>query len=203
MDSSVIISVAGILATATVGGLGLYFTYRARTQPYQQTLYGRQLDLLAEVLAAIEDVHYTAVVFSSSDDEDQINQEAKRFPERNGRLLTLLPRVTLLLPGDFYEALYSFSQSSATFCHSCLASPRDIDKAGPALVDMGLIRMRLMIRAREIAGTAPLTQQTSALISNAPEFSVSDDELIRQEQKSVDERARNLDKNERYAAPAR
>src|SRR5437660_2278032 len=199
MYSSVLISVGGILATATMGGLGLYFTYKARTQSYQQSLYGRQLDLLAEVLAAIEDVHYTAVVFSSSDDEEQINQEAKRLSKRNSRLLALLPRVALLLPGDFYESLSSFSHSSAMFFHSCLTSPRHLDEAKPALVDMGSIRMKLMIRARKIAGTAPLTEQTSRLISKAAEFSVSDDELMRQEQKSVDERTRNLDKDRHVA----
>jgi hypothetical protein len=141
-------------------------------------------------------------VFSSSD-EDQINQEAKLFPERSSRLLTLLPRVALLLPGDIYEALYSFIHSSATFSHSCLTSPRHLDEAKPALAEMGSIRMGLMIRAREIAGTAELTQQTSGLISKAPEFRVSADELIRQEQKSVAERARNLDKKGRHVAPAR
>ncbi|MFQ5668787.1 MAG: hypothetical protein ACE5I7_20505, partial [Candidatus Binatia bacterium] len=122
---------------------------------------------------------------------------------RNSRLLALLPRVALLLPGDFYDVLYSFSHSSATFFQSCLTSPRHLDEAKPALVDMGSIRMRLMIRAREIAGTAPLTRQTSQLISKAVEFSVSDNELMRQEQRSVDERAKNLDKDGRHVAPAR
>jgi hypothetical protein len=203
MDASVITGVVGIVATATVGGLGLYFTYRARTQPYQQTLYSRQLDLLAEVLAAVEDVHCVAVVFSSSDDEQQINREAKQLPERSDRLLALLPRVALLLPGDLYEDLYSFMHSSATFSHSCLTSPEHLDDAKSALAHMASIRMRLMIRAREIAGAAGLTEQTSTLISKTPEFRVSDDELLLQEQKAVDQRARNLDKGGRYVAPAR
>ncbi|MGO9147509.1 MAG: hypothetical protein ACLQDF_14185 [Desulfomonilia bacterium] len=47
---TLIIGLAGIASTLIAGGLGSYFTARARSSPLRETLFSKQLELMTKVI---------------------------------------------------------------------------------------------------------------------------------------------------------
>lgn len=159
------LSVAGMASTATVGGLGLYFTFRARSQPYRSLLYQKQVDLLAELLAAIDEVQYVAVSFASTTDEHSINAEAKTLPARIEALERLQSRAALLLPADAFSLLSRYRESSANYFQALIEG--ESQPARDALTEMSAVRMAALLRARELLGSEPLTEESARILRGA------------------------------------
>ena len=194
------LSVAGMVSTATVGGLGIYFTFRARTQPYRSLLYQKQVNLLAELLEAIDEVQYVAVSFASATDEHSINAEAKTLPGRLEALEQLQSRAALLLPADVFSLLAQYRESSAKYFQALLEGKSQ--PARDALTEMSATRMAALLRARELLGSDPLTEESARILRGAGGDQVAWSELVEDAKRLVDSRSSNLGESRPYVRPS-
>ena len=67
--SELVLAVAGLAATVVSSGLGLYFTFRARTAPYRDLLYQKQTTLVTDLLETMAQVDALCGVVLTSKEE--------------------------------------------------------------------------------------------------------------------------------------
>lgn len=57
------IPIISLIGSFIIAGMGIYLTYKARTEPYRQTLYSKQLEGYTEIIKALNDFYMDSLSF--------------------------------------------------------------------------------------------------------------------------------------------
>lgn len=99
--ATLIIGLAGIVATLIASGLGLYFTARARSAPLREYLYTKQVDLVSQVLLTIGRIRI--FIAMAIDPESPYQKQARDDLGKKVKILSeLCDTAAALLPTELY-----------------------------------------------------------------------------------------------------
>ncbi|HEY6159496.1 MAG TPA: hypothetical protein VIV88_18775 [Gemmatimonadales bacterium] len=165
MDGSTV-ALVSTLCSSALGALGLYLGYRARSQPFRQTLYTRQLDLLMEAAVQADSVHTACLrVLLASDAEGEKTARTAALTE--GRLFqALLPKLSVLLPVEVWKAFVDFHEEAGRFL-------RDSPKRESRYSSLTERYARLAVPMRKFAGVDALSDE------NVKQFGSGEDPDVR------------------------
>lgn len=169
---SIVIGLGGL----AVAGLSVYLSYKARTSPYREMLYSRQLEGCAEVVDALTKL-FVAMTSSIMDQGWPLDESARRevnsaTAEEFSTFYRVHQKWGIFLPREMSDAVSAFSSLLAKL----LASP-GLRQAFPTLMvetsdPVGLLAdayATVVKAARKSLGTEPLSQETLDLFRKMPE----------------------------------
>lgn len=109
---TLIVSVAGIVATLVIAIVGFYYTHKAQTSTFREQLYGKQIDLIVKLFH----FHGRFKVFSTLIIENHFKEEAMedmRILLRDHSIAK--EEAGALLPVELYEQLSAVGEAMSTF----------------------------------------------------------------------------------------
>ena len=168
---SFIIGLGGI----AVAGLSVYLSYKARTSPFREILYSRQLEGYAEVVDALTDFYNAAQSFIAAHGYQLTNNTRPTLRlktlDKNRAFHRKYQKWALYFPKQMRSALYDFIKM-----FNGISAPPEVaqqyskekvyvDDPGRLLGDA---YTKVIEVARKRLGTEPLSQETLELIRKIP-----------------------------------
>jgi hypothetical protein len=173
---SLVIGLGGLVVAA----LTIYLSYKARTSPYREMLYSRQLEGYADVVGALTEFYIAGLNF--------IVRQGHRLGDDTRpklRLATLgvslafhskHQKWAIFLPKDMNEALGRFVQLfNAVSAHPQAAHqyPSEIVYANDPGGLLAEAYAKVVAAARKGLGTEPLSEETLRIIGQVPDDHVT------------------------------
>ena len=158
-----------------VAGLSVYLSYKARTSPYREMLYSRQLEGYAEVIDALTRFYVTAQSSLAAqgfrlDDKTRPILRAETMDEHVA-FYHKHQKWAIFLPREMNDALSAFINTfNAISAPPKVAQlyPREMVNANDPGGLLGHAYSRVVEAARKGLGTEPLSQETLKLIGKIP-----------------------------------
>jgi len=150
-----------LAATALTSGLGLYFTFRARTASYRELLYQKQTALVTEMLETMAQVDALCGVVLTTTEELGRKDGWKELQDQLSRTALLGARAAALLPNQVYAA---FGEYHGVAVRILVDSGRGATDAAP-LDELRARSAHFMEHGRALLGVEALSAETQALVS--------------------------------------
>ncbi len=153
MSESLILGLASFVTSATLGGLALYFGYRARSQPFREHLYETQLAFVLDLAVTADALHSACSRISTpgADDKERLKRRVRAGQLARGFFATIA-RAHAILPiqvgyalGAFMEAVTGVTRTNGP--HDALL---------PALDDAFA---KLVVAIRAFTGVDPMSDE--------------------------------------------
>lgn len=164
MNSSELwIAIAGLSATVISSAMGFYYTHRARTAPYREHLYLRQVETIQLVLDRGSDVY--VLIGEVIDGQPDIVAHDKVWHEAAAafdRLAALSPRATASLPNtllDQYNRLNVVGTKLLVDLAKKYLSKSSLGEYEEALQEFAST-------SRELIGVEPLSEESRTLFAS-------------------------------------
>ena len=160
VDSTVLVGLAGLVTTLVASALGLFFTYKARTEPYRGALYAHQVQGVSDLLEATAETQQRVQTFLAATEENAKHLAHEKMHRTIIDVMPLFGRVAGLMPkrfgpflGNYYRCLTDLL--FAVHSHGSLdAIIRSLDVALSQLLDV----------LREFLRVDQLTDETLSLL---------------------------------------
>ena len=159
---TLIMGIAGIVATLIASGLGLYFTARARSAPLRELLYAKQIKLLLDVLRAIGRIRVFVPLLL---DEESPHKERAREDIRKvvKKFSQLTDAAAAVLPTELYAEISGIGQLVVDFLVDY-----DAGREREQFPDQLLGRAsKTALLARTLLGTDELSEESLALFATS------------------------------------
>ncbi|MBA7698404.1 hypothetical protein ES703_107081 [subsurface metagenome] len=158
------LSIISLIGGFIMFGVGIYLTFKARTEPYRQTLYSKQLDGYVEIVNALIDVYKTAhgVFFAKglklgkeaeSELSSIVMNKYSAFDHKHKKWVVVLPKEMNVLFANFRKDL-----------EKILNLPFK-NNPGKLFRD---VYIEIIAKTRKAIGTEPLSEETLKLITKVP-----------------------------------
>jgi hypothetical protein len=155
---TLIVGLAGIMATLLSSGMGFYFVARARRSPMRELLYGRQLDLVVRMLRTAGRIRvFTAILVS--DDDTHKEQAREDIGVAVKRLSQMSDDAAALLPTELFVEVRRLSEAAVDILVRFDAS----EAASSTQLDAQAAKTALM--ARSLLGVDELSDESLRLFS--------------------------------------
>jgi len=155
---TLVLGLAGLLATLASSGMGLYFTARARRSPIRELLYARQLDLILRILRVVGRARLCATILVS-DDETFKEQARDDMRIAVSRLSHLTNDAAALLPTDLFAEVRKLSDIAVDVVSK-------IEESEPTTsIRLEAQAAKTALMARALLGVDELSDESMKLIS--------------------------------------
>lgn len=116
MDSTVLISLAGLASTVIASGIGFYFTHKSQRTPLRQELYKQQIDCLSAFVVQATRMQQLAASFTSGTSTFESGSvEDIAWETLNAEILEITQRGGLVLPAAAYSTLTAYRAAQRDF----------------------------------------------------------------------------------------
>jgi len=169
MDQKVItliIGLAGIIATLISSGLGLYFISKARSAPLREALFKKQLDLISRIIHKQGRIRVFATIMGGENDlfkdkaRDDIRECVREFSEMQDEAAAILP-----------TELFGEIKRLTDHVVNILVSYDTSNKIDPnSLTTLAAIEVKIALISRKIIGVDELTGESLSLFSNKKHY---------------------------------
>jgi hypothetical protein len=157
MTETLILGLAAIVCSTSVSCVGLYFVYRARSQPFRERLYEAQLALLSEIAEQVVELN-SLCLQARVQTEDARRKTFIRAAEPAKRFATLGSRAPVVLPLRICIAITAYGKALQTWIRT-----QGTDTAALAAVVEAC--HGLFDQIRECTGVDPMSAETLRLFS--------------------------------------
>ena len=143
-------------------GISIYLTYRARTSPYREALYSKQLDGYVEVYKIINNAYRDAIDFVRAKGEKTIKGK-KLHLQIVEKIIALYDKYfdwIGILPEEVIELISSFAEEFREILNTAVDSDTETRFTSAYLI--------IINEMREIIGTDPLIKETISIIGGYP-----------------------------------
>ena len=162
MDTTLLVSIAGLISTVAASAIGFYFTQKAQRTPLRQELYKQQIECLSEFVVHATRMQQLAGSFASGTDTFESGGEADMAWETlNAAILEVTQRSGLILPAAAYSTLTAYRAFQRDFEDAMLAK----QDMGPPLLDMKGAFGQVFMVGREVVGADHLSTESIKLHS--------------------------------------
>ena len=163
---TLIVGLAGILATLIASGLGLYFTAKARSAPLRETLYKEQLELIKKIIFKQGRIRNYAIILASDISEFKERAESDYRKCVSG-FSELSDEAGAVLPTELYVEIKKLENFLCDF----LAMYEDRPGECPEELDnLAGISTKVALVARAVMGVDELSQESLKLFSSGKNF---------------------------------
>ncbi len=162
MSESLIIGLAGILTSGVLGGLGLYFGYRARSQPFRERLYDAQLSFILEAIRSANELHSACVALAMAQEETASATARKNAAELGRAFFSTVAQASALAPLPVSDAFTTFAEAVRDYLR--VRSPKVDSLSG---VDDAWAR--IVVPIRHFAGVDAISNENLRLFKSLAE----------------------------------
>jgi hypothetical protein len=123
MDTTLLVSLAGLASTVAASGIGFYFTHKSQRTPLRQELYKQQIECLSAFVVEATQMQQLAASFTTgtskfeSGSDDDIAWETL-----NAAILEITQRSGLVLPAAAYSTLTAYRAAQRDFEDALMAN---------------------------------------------------------------------------------
>jgi uncharacterized membrane protein len=160
-SAEVVVAIVGMIATAFVGGLGLFYTAKTKNNYLKEALFHRQLDLIVNTSRLYGRIRVNFVLLTDQD-ADKREFAADNIHKYIHELSKLDDEVAVLLPVEMF-CLYKDILSRV---HDCADNPADEEKNKVYLAQT----TKFLILSRELTGADSLSEANLGMFSNNKVF---------------------------------
>lgn len=122
MDTTVLISLAGLASTVAASGIGFYFTHKSQRTPLRQELFKRQIECLSDFVIRATQMQQLAASFTSGTSTfESGGDEDMAWETLNAEILELTQRGGLVLPAAAYSTLTVYRAAQRDFEDALMA----------------------------------------------------------------------------------
>ena len=162
MDTTLLVSLAGLASTVTASGIGFYFTYKSQRTPLRQELYKQQIDCLSRFVVRATQMQQLAASFASGTSTfENGNEEDMAWEMLNAEILEITQRGGLVLPSAAYSTLTAYRAAQRDFEDALLEKS---DLRQPLQAMQGAFGHVFMV-GREVVGADHLSAESIRLHS--------------------------------------
>jgi hypothetical protein len=162
METTVIVSLAGLASTVTASAIGFYFTHKAQRTPLRQELYKQQIECLSRFVVRGTQMQQLAASFASGTSLFESGSEQDMAWETlNAEILEITQRGGLVLPSAAYSTLTAYRAAQRDFEDALMAKS---DLHSPLQAMQGAFGHVFMV-GREVVGADHLSAESIRLHS--------------------------------------
>ena len=165
-NSTLIIGLAGIVATLISSSLGIYYTAKARTAPLRKLLYSRQIELISKLICTQGRFRVYATIMMGNEQtfkdraRDDIGESLKKHSEFTDEAAAIFPTELWIevkkLNSAMADLLTSYDETK------CVKEEK--------LKELSAIDAKVALVSRAVLGVDELTEESLRLFSSTKEF---------------------------------
>jgi hypothetical protein len=164
MDTTLLVSLAGLASTVAASGIGFYFTHKAQRTPLRQELYKQQIECLTSFVVRATQMQQLAAAFvSGTSIFENGSDEDVAWETLNAEILDITQRSGLVLPSAAYSTLTAYRTAQCGFEDALIAKT---DLEPPLLAMQGAFGQVFMV-GREVVGADDLSAESIRLLHSA------------------------------------
>jgi hypothetical protein len=164
METTALVSLAGLASTVAASAIGFYFTYKAQRTPLRQELFKRQIECLSEFVMHATRMQQLASSFTTGTDTFESGGETDMAWESlNAAILEVTQRAGLVLPAAAYSTLTAYRAAQRDFEDALMAKG---DLSPPLQAMMGAFGHVFMV-GRELIGADHLSAESIKMFGDA------------------------------------
>ena len=152
------LSIISLIGGFIMTGMGIYLTFKARTEPYRQTLYSKQLDGYVELYRTINDTYLDAIDFVRAKGRETLKGKKLHLQTRE-KILVLYDKYfdwLGILPEEVIELISNFAEEFKEILNTAVDSDTETRFTSAYLV--------IINEMRDIMRTSLLTEETFNII---------------------------------------
>lgn len=157
---ALILGLAGLMATLITSGIGFYFTAKARTAPFRELLYSKQIELALEVVRAFGRAKLYAAILSDPDSPHH-DRALEDLRDKVVELSRLTDSAAAILPTELYIEVQRLSSVVSDFLGAC-EDGTDLTPFAALFAGHGA---KTALLARTYLGVDELSEQSAALFA--------------------------------------
>jgi hypothetical protein len=162
MDTTLLVSLAGLASTVAASSIGFYFTHKAQRTPLRQELYKEQIECLTSFVVRATQMQQLAAAFvSETSIFENGSDEDIAWETLNAEILEITQRSGLVLPSAAYSTLTAYRAAQHSFEDALIAKT---DLKPPLLAMQGAFGQVFMV-GREVVGADDLSAESIRLHS--------------------------------------
>jgi hypothetical protein len=162
MDTTVFISLAGLISTVAASAIGFYFTHKSQRTPLRQELYKQQIDCLFAFIVQATRMQQLAGSFASGTSTFESGaDEDMAWETLNAKILEITQRGGLVLPAAAYSTLTAYRAAQRDFEDSLIENA----DLGPPLQSLQGALGHVFMVGREVVGADSLSVESIRLHS--------------------------------------
>lgn len=164
METTALVSLAGLASTVAASAIGFFFTYKAQRTPLRQELFKRQIDCLSDFVLHATRMQQLASSFAAGTDTFESGNDADMaWEELNAQVLEVTQRAGLVLPAAAYSTLTAYRAAQRDFEDALMAKK---ELSSPLQAMKGAFGHVFMV-GRELTGADHLSAESIRLFGQA------------------------------------
>lgn len=163
---TLIVGLSSIVATLIAGGMGLYFTAKARSSPLREALFAKQLDLIVRIIHKQGKVRVLATILAGKDDtfkeraREDIGECVKEFSE-------MQDEAAAVLPTELWVEVKRLSDKMTDIL-VCYDEKGDIEES--SFRTLVALATKVALVSRAVMGVEELTEESLNLFSSKKDY---------------------------------
>ncbi|MCL5950278.1 MAG: hypothetical protein M1132_00910 [Chloroflexi bacterium] len=163
---TLVLGLAGIIATLLSSSLALYFAPKARSAPLREGLFNNQLDLISRMLFKVGRIRVFATMLVDKDNtfkdqaRDDIGECVREYSE-------MQDEAAALLPAELWVEVKRLNDYLAEFL-VCYDEGQQVDLNN--LTNLSAMAAKVALLGRVVIGVDELTGESLSLISNRKNY---------------------------------
>lgn len=163
MNGSVLIGIAGLIATVAVSAIGFYYTHKAQRSPLREQLYARQMEILISFTVVTTRIQQVADALGNASalSPEEIKQAQDLWDDLTGDLLEVTQKAGVVMPADLYSAITAYRACTEEFKQSLVRE----GGSGEAYFGLMGAATHVFMMGREMVGADSLSVESLNLHS--------------------------------------